>query len=594
MPFGTALNPVFGEARIKRKRDRFEILRAQLENERSSFDPHWRDLSDYILPRRARFTVTDTNKGQKKNQKIIDSTATLAAGTLRSGMQSNITSPTKPWFRITTPEPELAEVQDVKVWLNVVQRRMSTVFLRSNLYNILPIVYGDMGVFGTAAMLVEEDFDQVVRFTSIPIGSYYIANDRKGKVRVFFREFRMTVRQLVEEFGEFDREGGSVTNWDNFSTNVRNQWTSGFKDTFVDICHVIAPNEQFDPDKIEARFKKYSSTYYEKGTDTHGANNQVVVETDRFLRESGFDHFPVLAPRWEVTGEDSYATNCPGMVALGDIRQLQLGEKRAMQAIEKMVNPPMVGPSALRTVKTSILPGDITYSDERDGQRGFRPAHEVNPRIVELEQKQEQVRERIRQSFFVNLFLQLTLTDRREITAREIDERHEEKLQALGPVLEQLNQDLLDPLIDITFDIMVRQGLIPPPPEDLAGQQLKVEYISALAQAQKLIGLSSIQGIVRFVGEMAQLTGNVEVFDKLDADQAIDEFGEITSVPPAVIRPDDVVQEIRQVRIQQQQAAAAQQQIQEMAGAAKDLAGADMDGNNALTQLVGGGAEEAV
>src|SRR3990167_7102443 len=151
------------------KRD--ERLRAALENERTSFMSHWRDLSDYILPRRSRFTVQDVNRGDRRNLKIIDSTATLAARTLRSGMMAGVTSPSRPRFRLTTPDIALAEFGPVKAWLHFVTTRMEDVFRRSNAYNSLPIVYSDMGTFATAAMFIEEDFTgDVIRTTPFPIG----------------------------------------------------------------------------------------------------------------------------------------------------------------------------------------------------------------------------------------------------------------------------------------------------------------------------------------------------------------------------------------------------------------------------------------
>jgi hypothetical protein len=309
-------------------------------------------------------------------------------------------------------------------------------------------------------------------------------------------------------------------------------------------------------------------------------------EQAKMLRESGYDYFPVLAPRWEVSGEDVYGTSCPGMETLGDIRQLQLGEKRGAQAIEKMVNPPMVAPTALKTVRTSLLPGDITYSDEREGQKGFRPAHEVNPRIQELEMKQDQVRNRIRRAFFEDLFLMLASSDRRQITAREVEERHEEKLLALGPVLEQLNQDLLDPLIDITFDIMLKQGLLPPAPQELEGVPLKVEYVSIMAQAQKLVGVSGLERFAGFVGNLVSQTGNPALLDKVDTDQLIDVYADQISVPSEVVRSDEDVAAMRQERAQAQQAQAQAATINEVAGAANKLAGASLEEDNALKRLL--------
>lgn len=563
----------------KSKRQQYELIRAQLDAERSTFLPSWRELSEFILPRRARFFTSDSNKGDRRNQKIIDSTGTLAARTLRSGLMSGITSPARPWFRLTTPDPGLAEQASVKQWLSYVTARMNVAFLRSNLYNILPTAYGDLGVFGTSPIILEEDFDNVIHCQSMPVGSYMIGTNDKGRVNVFFREFRMSVRQLIEMFGERDEKTGKP-DWSRFSMQVRNHYDSGNYEAWIDVCHIIKPNESYDDRKLLAKFKKFTSCYYEKGVSGSASNS----DDDVFLRESGYDLFPVLCPRWEVTGEDVYGTNCPGMEAIGDIKQLQTGERRTLQAIDKMVNPPMVGPTSMRNSKASILPGDISFVDVREGQGGFRPAHELNFRINEMEQKQQEVRNRIRRCFFEDLFLMLAQSDRRQITAREIDERHEEKLLALGPVLEQLNQDLLDPLIDNTFSIMMNQGLIPPPPEEIQGQDLKVDYISVMAQAQKLNGVQSVERFAGFVAQAANISP--DVLDKVDVDQMIDVYGDMLSMQPNVVRTDEAVAEIRAQKQQAAQQQAQAEQMQQTAAAAKNLSETDLEGDNALNRLM--------
>jgi len=283
------------------KRKVFGVLKSQLENERSSFISHWRDLGDYILPRRPRFFVSDTNRGERRNQKIIDSTATLAARTLRSGMMAGVTSPARPWFRLTTPDPDLAEFGAVKEWLHNVTQRMTTVFLRSNLYNALPTVYGDMGTFGTAAMSVEEDFHDVIRCYPFPVGSYMIANDDRLAVNVFFREFRMTVRQLVQKFGK--KNGAGEIDWSNFSEMVKSAYMNNQREAWIDVCHVVLPNDDYNPDKIDAKYKKFVSCYYEAGTSNATSGNYLRNDDNRYLRESGYDYFPFLCPRWEVKRE---------------------------------------------------------------------------------------------------------------------------------------------------------------------------------------------------------------------------------------------------------------------------------------------------
>lgn len=554
-----------------------------MDLERSSFEATWRDLADFVLPRRPRFFVQDTNKGERRSQKILNTTATMSARTLRAGMMSGVTSPARPWFRLTVSDPALSEFGPVKNYLDAVQKRISTTFLRSNLYQVLPIIYGDLGVFGNACVYVEEDFDgSVMRFYPFPIGSYKIAQNAKLKVDTFEREFMMTVRQIVHKFAKM--EDGKI-DWSNISTHVKDQYEQGHLETQIEIRHVIMPNEDWDIRRAESRFKKFVSIYYETGA--LGTKRYFDdTDLDRYLSIKGYDYFPIFAPRWETTGEDTYATDCPALVALGDIKQLQLGERRIMQAVEKHINPPMVGPTSLRNQRASILPGDITYDDQAANKGGFRQAHDINFAVNQLENKQSQVEARIQRAFFEDLFLMLAQSDRRQITAREIEERHEEKLLALGPVLEQLNQDMLDPLIDIAFDFHARQGLLPEPPPELEGQDLKVEYISVMAQAQKLVGISSVDRFTGFVGNLAAY--DPTVLKKVDTSQLVDVYGDMLSISPKVIRPDEQVQELVAA---EQRAQAQQQQIamaKEAAGAAKDLSAARLDEENMLDQIMGG------
>ena len=199
------------------------------------------------------------------------------------------------------------------------------------------------------------------------------------------------------------------------------------------------------------------------------------------------------------------------------------------------------------------------------------------------------IQERVNSAFYADLFLMLSMSDRRQITAREIEERHEEKLLMLGPVLERLNDELLDPLIDRTFAAMLRGGQIPPPPRELEGVDLKVEYVSILAQAQKMVALGAIDRLAMFAGTVAQITQ--QPVDKVDWDQAIDEYGQALGVSPRVIVPDDKVAEARGARAQQQQAqqvAMMAQPMAQAASAAKAMSETKTGTGSALDAVLGG------
>lgn len=567
------------------RRRKLLLYRSQLELERSTYLTHWRDLAENCQSRRARFTIYDVNRGNRRNNNIINNRAVMAHRTLRAGMMAGMTSPARPWFRLQPGNLGLQNDPAVKNWLAHVTETLLDIFLKSNLYNVLPLVYGDMGQFATAAMLVEEDFDDVVRFYSFPIGTYMIATDHKGRVNTFCRDFRMTVKQVIDKFGRTKPHIPDYIDWSKISTTVKSYWDNNQREQWVDIVHMILPNDLYGENKSDAQYKKYESIYFERGVAGGQVYDYSEAEDDRFLRISGYDYFPVLCPRWEVAAEDAYGTSCPGMDALGDIKALQMLEKRKLQAIDKIVNPPMQAPTSMRNAKTSILPGDISYVDVREGQLGFRPVYEPKLSISEVQEAIMEHMKRIDSAYYSDLFLMFANDEQAQPdTATEVNEKKQEKLLALGPVLEQTNQDLLDPLVEITYMIALRQRKLQKPPVQMQGTELNIEYLSIMAQAQKTAGIA---GIDRFMGAIAQQAELYpQITDKIDIDSYVDKYGDMTSVPPELIRDPEQVQQIRQSKAQQQQQAQMNENLQARASAAKDLSGASLDGNNALSMLM--------
>ncbi|WP_154058217.1 portal protein [Pseudescherichia vulneris] len=536
---------------------------AQLDNDRASFVSHWRELSEFIDPRGSRFLTSDANRNDRRNSRIVDPSASLAADTLSSGMMSGITSPARPWFRLATPDPDMMDYGPVKVWLETVQNRMNDMFNKSNLYQSLPLLYSSLGNYSTGAMAVLEDDDDIIRTVPFPIGSYHLANSARGSVDTCYRKFSMTVRQLVMQFGK-----------DNVSTSVKGMWEAGNYEQWVEVMHAVYPNVDRDTGRMDSKNKPWKSVYYEVGGDS-----------DKLLRESGFDEFPIIAPRWTVNGEDVYGSKCPGMTALGQIKALQLEQKRKSQIIDKVTNPPMVGPSSLKNQRVSLLPGDITYIDQMTQQDGFRPAYQVNPDMSGLLADIQDTRQIIDRCYFVDLFRMLQSINTRSMPVEAVIEMKEEKLLMLGPVLERLNDEALNPLIDRAFSLMARKNMLPPPPEVMQGMPLRIEYISVMAQAQKSIGLSSLTQAVGFIGQLAQV--KPEALDKLNIDEAIDSYAEMSGVSPTVILPQEQVDQIRQSRAQQQQQMQAAAMAQAAAQGAKTLSETQTTEPSALTALAG-------
>jgi len=557
------------------KRQLFERIRSSLWDERTTNDPHWRDLNDYVSPRKARWYVSDRNKGDRRNQKIIDSTATFSLRTCQSGMHAGMTNPARPWVRLGVPDPDLNEYAPVKAWLHTVTQRMLTIFSQTNLYNALPVHYGCKALFATAATAVLDDEDDLFRCYSYPIGSYAIATDARGRVNQWVHECQKTVLEIVESYLVDKRT--NMIDWSNASHALRNQWDQGNYNAKVDVDWIVIPNMNYDPRMAldPSRSKPFVSVHIEKGNERE----------DIFLRQGGYDEFPILVSRWDVTGNDWWGTDCPGMVALGDIKQLQTGEKRSMQAVEKMLNPPLQAPTHVRNQKASLLPGDITYNDVREGQKGITPIHETNMPIDALETKQQATRLRIQRAFYEDLFLMINQMEGIQPRGTaEIAERKEEKLISLGPVLERSKDELHDPLIDRVFAMMGRAGLLPEAPPELEGMKLKVEYISMLAQAQKLVGIAGHERFINGVTMIAQTWPHVR--HKVDAFQVIDDYNEMLGNNPKLVLPDEDAKAAADAEAEALAQAQRAATAKDMTAAAGDLGGIDMEGDNALKRIV--------
>ncbi len=539
---------------------------SQLKAERLSFEPHWRELSDFTRPRSTRFTATEVNRGDRRNSKIIDPAAVMAARTLSSGMMSGITSPARPWFRLATPDRDLMDYGPVKLWLETVEQRMNEVFNRSNLYQSLPLMYEDLGTFATGAMAVVADPQRVIRTVPFPTGSFFIANGADLSVDTAVREFSMTVRQVITEFG-----------MDAVSDTVKSQWNSGQYGQWVNVVHAVYPNLDRQTGKLEAKHKAYKSVYYEANSTD-----------DKLLRESGYDEFPIMAPRWEVNGEDVYGSSCPGMVALGSVKALQLLQRRKAQMIDKITNPPLQAPASIKSQRISTIPGGINYLPMADVNNQIKPLFQIpaNGTNGLLEDIQD-TRQIIDHAYFVDLFRMMQTVNTRSMPVEAVAEMREEKLLMLGPVLQRLDSELLDKLINRTFSVMAENNLLPVPPDEMQGMQLKVEYISVMAQAQKAIGVSSIERFIGFTSGIGQF--KPDALDKINVDETIDAYAASIGVPPSVVATNEQVAQIREQRAQQQAMAQQMQMAQAAVGGAQALGNTPMDDNSALAALAGGG-----
>jgi hypothetical protein len=532
----------------------------QLYSERASWMAHWKEISDSLLPRSGRFFVEDRNKGGKRHNNIYDSTGTKSLRILAAGMMAGMTSPARPWFRLTTSDPQLDESAAVKAWLADVTRLMQMVFSKSNTYRALHSMYEELGAFGTGSSIVLADFDSVIHHYPLTTGEFALSADHRGQINTLYREFQVTVGQMVREFGR-----------SNCSHTVQGLFDRGNLETWVTITHGIEPRADREPGKRDDRNMAWKSVYFE-----HGGNE------DQLLRESGFKEFPALCPRWATSGGDIYG-NSPAMEALGDIKQLQHEQLRKAQGIDYKTKPPLQAPSSMKSRDVDTLPGGVSFVDSASATGGIRTAFDVNIDLSHLLADIQDVRERIKGSFYADLFLMLANNTNTNMTATEVAERHEEKLLMLGPVLERLHNEILDPLIEMTFSRMIEANIVPPPPDELQGMELNVEFVSMLAQAQRAIATNSVD---RFVGNLGAVAGfKPDVLDKFDADRWADAYADMLGIDPELIVPGDKVALIRKQRAEAQQAAQQAAMLNQGADTAQKLGSVDTSQQSALTDV---------
>lgn len=534
----------------------FEQRRAELDAPFNEIKADLQELADYFYPRSVRFLAKNVNKTNKRrNKKILDSTPITAVRNFSSGMMSGATSPAQNWFKFKIRNYNMENDYEVKSWCAQVEKLMRDAFNASKIYTKLPIIYKQLGVFGFAALSLEPDYDDIFVCKVLPIGSYRYAKNYKGQVDTFVREYSETAKNIVEQFGE-----------DNVSDAVKNANKENPL-AYFELIHFVMPNPNFDTTKAWAKNKKYISVYYEKGSTEN-----------KFLSESGFDKFPYVVFEAETNGEDVYPSDCPGINALPDVKQLFEMIKEYAKAIKKIVSPPLKGPAKYKDRTISTLPEAYT-PDADDGSEGVRPVHEVNPRILELSQQIETMKNTVKEHFYNDLFAMILNTAERGRTATEVNELKEEKMVLVSPLLEQIHTGL-DLIHCWCFEEFLRVDILPKPPEQIQGGELEIEFVSTLAQAQKVQKIASMERFSTFTINLAN-TLDPMLRGKINGSKMIDDYADFANIDPSQINPTEYVEQMRiaqeQKQQQQEQLAAIQQgteMIKNMGGV--DAIGADL------------------
>jgi len=495
---------------------------ARLVEKRSNWETHWQEVADYMLPRKADITL-ERPRGDKRHTVIFDGTAIHSLELLASSLHGMLTSSVNRWFSLRYKETVVNENDEAREWLEEVLDKMYIAISRSNFQQEVFETYFDLIAFGTSCLQIEEDKDDIIRFSSRHIKEIYISEDAKGMVNCIYRRFKMSAKATVEKFGI-----------DNVSLKTVNTFKkTPFDD--IDLVHVVKPRDIYNPQKMDKQNMPFSSIYFE-------------YDSGHIISQGGFKEFPYVVPRYLKASNELYGRS-PGMNALPDVKVLNKMVEVGMKAAQKQVDPPLLVPDDSMLMPIRMSPGSINYY--RSGTRDRIETLNIganNPLGLNMEQQR---REAISQTFHVD---QLLITENRNMTATEVVQRNEEKMRILGPVLGRLQSELLQPMIIRIFNIMLRNKLLPDAPEILLNQEIDVEYVSPMAQAQRGQELSSIVRGLELFGQIGQVA---PVTDYIDPQGLVKHLIKILGLPAKMIRSDAEVEELAQ-----QKAEAQQQQMQ--------------------------------
>lgn len=552
---------------------------------RWSWWTHWRELADYFLPRRYRWIVTPNmmSRGSPIQQHILDSTGVIAARNLASGLLSGKSSPTRRWLKLRLGNLDSTQTTPESLWLAEVERILYLIFQESNFYNAIAVYYYDLVIFGTATMIIYEDYENVINCYNACAGEYYVDIDAQYRPTILYRQFTMTVYAMVQEYG-----------YENCSEAAQSLWNSGQKTgadltrEFV-IAHAIEPNNDGKGRSMGIDDKyEFRELYWEYGGGSQSGQNN--TNATSFLRKRGYHEQPQLTCRWDLVSNDAYGRS-PAMDALGDQKQLQLETRRKAQGLDKMVNPPLVADSRLKNQPASLLPGGMTYLDGMMSSQkpGIGSIYDTKFPINELSEDLKEVRARLGKIFYNDILQTASQFETRSnVTEMEWNMRKSESMIMLGPALERVDNEALKVAVERVYGIASRANIFPPAPDSLQGKELTIEFVSMLSQAQSAAQATGIERTLAMGGNLVGV--DPAAMDNIDIDYAIDKYSQLLGNDPKLIRSPEALQAIRGARQAQQEAQRKAAMAEQYAKSAKNLAAVDVGGGVNAVQAMTGGA----
>ena len=521
---------------VKRWMGNWKLLDRQYEQ--GGWKSLHQDLAQYICLGRGRFV----DRGQQPNAnsraatRVVNNCATDALHMLGAGMHGGLSSPARPWFKLGFQDPILDKSRQYRNWMDDSERALYAFIRRANFYNNVHHLYEEQGGFGSGAMFVDAHRELGVTFTVMTAGDYRFSVRTDGRLHTLMRYFRMQAASMAQEFG--------VEKMSERSKRLLR--TNPFE--WVDVYHCLEPNEQHDPGKMGSF--AWVSAYFE-------ANRE---DESRTLSYGGYHECPAVTPRWMPLANEAYSWG-PGPESLQSVKALQKMELASIKAADKMIDPPTRNPPSMRDRMLDLSPGGKNIVDEADGK--IEPIFLIDPAAMQrFEEKVGSIENRIRNNFYNQIFLMISNLPPGgdKVTAAEIIARNQEKMLMLGPVIESQEYEFLGPIISRVWGIAARSGYMPPPPPDLQNVEYKIDFVSILAQAQKLLSMQGMGNYLATAERVAMV--DPRSVAKTNWHIFLEETAEAVGAPARILNDEDTANQIlaradAQLAQQQQLAAGA-------------------------------------
>lgn len=520
----------------------------RMKSDRSIWESHWTEIAETMAPMRNDF-ITQRQPGEKRMQRIFDGTPGVASANLANGLWGMLTNSALAWFELKLEDENLNEDRAVKVYLDETTRALRAAFASNGqqFYAAAVDLFSDLVHFGTGVFYVDEP--DVTRpelfFSCRSLSECYIAENDREKVDTLFRRYRWAARQAAQRWGK--KCGAKVL-----------EAAEKRPEQMFEFLHCVLPRTDFD-----GKNKMPVASAY------------LCVEDGNIIDEGGYEEFPYQVPRWSQMSRSVYGDS-PAMLALPDSRQLQEMSKVTMAAARKMVDPPILTADdspkmGVRLRTGGLIPGGI----DAQGRPRYAPLVSGGQPQLGLEME-DQRRAAIREAFFATL---LMMTDQPGRTATEVLQLTEEKVRQMGAHLGRVQSQFLAPLVERVYLLEQRAGRLPPPPDDLVGQAMRVEYVSPVARAQRAGEAVAVLRTFEAVAPFVQ--ADPSIMDNFNGDEIARGVASAFAMPPKMLRPADAVDQMREQRQQQQALLALSEQAPKVAQAEKSMAEAQQiaDGN---------------